>query len=233
MSLKSFLKTGKTWVSNYVVYGRSRIDMIFRRFYKQQHQLTSVTGSNRYPELFEAAKINANAAVLHKKILSFGCSTGEECFSLQNYFPESKIIGVDINTSNIKTATRKNKSPNIKFLFSTPEIIHEEGKYDLIFCLSVLCRWEDTKFVENCEKIYPFSKFEATVEMLAKELAVGGLMVVYNSNFRFEDTQVFATDNFEIVSTPRVIDSGFVFKFDKNCNRLKELHAHCIYRKTR
>lgn len=227
MGLESFLKTGKVWISNNLMYWRSRADMIFRKFYKQQHQLTSVTASNRYPELFAAAQMNA---ATHGKILSFGCSTGEECFSLQGYFPDSAIVGVDINARNIKTAIRRNTSPTIKFLYSSPEIISAEGKYDLIFCLSVLCRWEDTKFVDNCEEIYPFSKYEETVEMLAQELTVGGLMVIYNSNFRFEDTKIFAS-GFEIVPTPQISDSGFVYKFDINNNRLTESHKYCIYRR--
>jgi chemotaxis methyl-accepting protein methylase len=48
------------------------------------------TAPNRYPEIFAAAVAAAAAA---RRILSFGCSTGEECVSLAEYFPKAEIIG--------------------------------------------------------------------------------------------------------------------------------------------
>jgi len=200
----------------------------FRKIFKDQHQLTSTTAEDRYPELFtEAVRLSNPQSV--SKILSYGCSTGEECFSLKKYFPSASILGVDINKSNLRKAEEKNSGEGISFRFSNDENIISGGKYQVIFCLSVLCRWEDTKFVTNCERIYPFVKFETTVEFLTNQLEVGGLFVVYNSNFRFEDTQ--ASKKFEIMSTPSVVDSGFVKKFKSNNDELNETHIHCIYRK--
>jgi chemotaxis methyl-accepting protein methylase len=120
--------------------------------------LTSTSSRDRYPYLFNEAKRYAEVFLKEKElsILSFGCSTGEECISLKSYFPESRIVGVDINKSNIRKADKNNFSPGITYILSTPENIADKGKYDLIFCLSVLCRWEETKSVENCEKIYSF-----------------------------------------------------------------------------
>jgi hypothetical protein len=199
-----------------------------RKFYAQQHQLTSTTSTDRYPELFaEAARASQESGPI--TILSYGCSTGEECFSLLNYFNHAKIIGVDINKRNLKKANKRNSYQEVKFLFSTDENIRAEGKYNLIFCLSVLCRWEDTKFLSNCEKVYPFSKFDATVSMLTEQLLPGGLFVLYNSNFCFEDTSAFRS--FETVLTPTVKDSGFVYKFDRSNNRIHTKHVSCIYRK--
>ena len=51
------------------------------------HQLVDWTAPNRYPEIFAAA------AAAARRILSFGCSTGEECVSLAEYFPKAEIIG--------------------------------------------------------------------------------------------------------------------------------------------
>ena len=56
------------------------------------HQLVDWTAPNRYPEIFAAA---AAAAPDARRILSFGCSTGEECVSLAEYFPKSEIIGAE------------------------------------------------------------------------------------------------------------------------------------------
>ena len=37
-------------------------------------------------------------SIEHPKILSFGCSTGEEVATLSKYIPHGSIVGVDINT---------------------------------------------------------------------------------------------------------------------------------------
>lgn len=230
MGSEHLISKARIWAFNVLRYWKNRSNKFFRKFYKHQHQLTSTTSSNRYPELFEEAVHAVEFyGKTHVKILSFGCSTGEECFSLKQYFPQSTILGVDINHHNLKTAIRKNTFPDINFLYSAPEIIQTNGKYDLIFCLSVLCRWEDSKYVTNCEDLYPFCKFEATVAMLANQLVLGGLLIIYNSNFRFEDTVCFR--DFEIIPTPSVLDSGFVNKFDVNNNAISEPHRNCIYRK--
>lgn len=220
-------KIGKAFL-DFSVYARNQFFIFFRKLVKEQHQLTSVTADNRYPELFNEVRSFFEARSI-TSILSFGCSTGEECFSLQSYFPNAKITGVDINKANLRKANRKNKHEKIRFLFSTPETIMQNGKYDVIFCLSVLCRWEDTKDLENCGHIYPFSKFSQTISMLAQQVKSGGLLVVYNSNFNFEDTDAFK--DFVIVPTPSVHDSGFVHRFDSHNNRITSIHKHCVYQK--
>jgi len=220
-----------TLFSNYFVLVKSLINKFFRRFYTHQHQLTSTTSWDRYPQLFDEVVKTYSKIKSVEKILSFGCSTGEECFSLKKYFPQAAIIGVDINRKNLRKAIRKNTYNDVNFLHSNVENIRTHGSYDLIFCLSVLCRWEDTKYVSNCEKLYPFGKFESTVDYLAGSLRPNGLMVIYNSNFRFEDTRVFTDQGFEIILSPTVPDSGFVYKFDRNNNRVGEIHTTCIYRK--
>jgi len=221
-------KTLRTCIDFIFIYGRSQFFLFFRKFIKDQHQLTSVTASNRYPELFnEIHSIISDK--ISPSILSFGCSTGEECFTMRSYFSNAKIIGVDINKSNLRKAKRKNSYDSVKFLFSTQETIIQHGKYDVVFCLSVLCRWEETKDLDNCGHLYPFTKFSQTVTMLAEQVKKSGLLVVYNSNFRFEDTAAFT--EFEIVSTPSIHDSGFVHKYDSLNNRIKTVHKHCVYQK--
>ncbi|MBX2947093.1 MAG: class I SAM-dependent methyltransferase [Cyclobacteriaceae bacterium] len=202
----------------------------YRSLHANQHQLTSTTSENRYPELFdEARKALVGHVAVGTKILSYGCSTGEECFSLRRYFPNSRIIGVDINKSNLRIAQSNNDDPNIEFFSSNETNIKTLGPYHAIFCLSVLCRWEDTKLLQNCANVYPFSKYEASIAFLASQIVEGGLLIIYNSNFRFEDTRVFG--EFEIIDTPSVSDSGFVVKFDSFNNRVETLHRPCIYRK--
>lgn len=229
MSLVQPLKKIARVSFDFLTYGRNQFSAFFRKLVKEQHQLTSVTADNRYPELFSEVRSFFKGKE-DLSILSFGCSTGQECFSLHSYFPQSKITGVDINKSNLRKANRKNSNhSNINFLFSTPETIIKHGKYDMIFCLSVLCRWEDTKDLDNCAHVYSFTKFSQTVSMLADQIRTGGLLIVYNSNFRFEDTDSFK--DFVIVPTPSVHDSGFVHKFDADHNRVLTPHVHCVYQK--
>jgi hypothetical protein len=71
--------------------------------------------------------------------------------------------------------------------------------------------------------------FEAAIDALVNHLNTGGMMVIFNSNFRFEDSKAFSINNFEILATPSIKDSGFVYKFDKQNNRLTEPHYHCTY----
>jgi len=231
MDSGSFRSRLNTLFNNYYALLKSLINKFFRRFYAHQHQLTSTTSWDRYPQLFDEVVKAYSETKSVEKILSFGCSTGEECFSLKKYFPQAAIIGVDINRKNLRKAIRKNTYNDVNFLHSNFENIRTHGSYDLIFCLSVLCRWEDTKYVSNCEKLYPFGKFESTVDSLASSLNPNGLLVIYNSNFRFEDTATFSKHGFVIVPSPSVHDSGFVYKFDRSNNRIDERHRHCIYRK--
>jgi len=222
----------RTRISNEWIVGKNKFAKFFRKFYSQQHQLTSTTSENRYPELFEeASKALVNFNDDEISILSYGCSTGEECFSLRKYFANSDIIGADINRRNLTKAEKKNTDSKIKFIYSAEENIRSQGPYHLIFCLSVLCRWEDTKNLENCEKVYPFQKFQETINMLSENLLPGGIFVIYNSNYPFEDTDLFINAAFETVNTPAIVNSGFVTKFNRLGNRVLGTHASCIYRK--
>ncbi|MBX2967382.1 MAG: methyltransferase domain-containing protein [Cyclobacteriaceae bacterium] len=232
--MTGFRKTAfklKARLVNEWIFLKKKLHKFYRMLYSEQHQLTSVTSENRYPDLFECSKqATANFESDKIRILSFGCSTGEECFSLRQYFPLSHIIGADIDRANLEAANRKNKDKQIDFIFSNETNIKNTGPYQAIFCLSVLCRWEDTKDLTNCEKVYPFSRFDKTLKMLSGHLVKGGILVIYNSNFRFEDSGLFS--DFEVVPTTHP-DSGFVHKFDKDNNRVYETHSTCIYKKVR
>ncbi|HVX41312.1 MAG TPA: class I SAM-dependent methyltransferase, partial [Gemmatimonadaceae bacterium] len=63
-------------------------------------QPSNHTVPNRYPVIFRRA---AHALQDRKqpRILSFGCSVGDELFSLRAYFPDAFITGIDINRWNV------------------------------------------------------------------------------------------------------------------------------------
>jgi len=154
------------------------------------HQISNYTEYNRYPDLFSKCKELMNGKK-DLKILSYGCSTGEEVFTLREYFPDAFIVGVDINPRNIKKAIRSNSYPKIYFSSLISANLEEKGPFDIIFALAVLQRTEnrDEKTIESTQ-IYPFKKFNAKVSELDRYLKDEGLFVIDHSDYRFEDADI-------------------------------------------
>src|SRR5579872_18256 len=64
------------------------------------------TSPDRYPEVFRFVRDRIGDGSDHH-ILSFGCSTGDEVFTLREYFPSSSIKGIDINPRSVRVAQRR------------------------------------------------------------------------------------------------------------------------------
>src|SRR5215467_8761146 len=73
---------------------------------KNLFQPFSETNLDRYPDIFRFAREQVGDDSSHR-ILSFGCATGEEVFSLRRYFPLAAIDGIDINPYRIRTCRRR------------------------------------------------------------------------------------------------------------------------------
>lgn len=155
----------------------------------QMHQRVNATKPDRYPEVFNAcaAYFSQNQAV---RILSFGCSTGEEVFSLRQYFPHAALLGVDINRRNIRVArASRQKDASMNFATELPE----QGQYDAIFCMAVLQRTENRlPDTTDSSNIYPYSRFDAQVTLLDTRLRVGGVFAIDCADYRFEDAGIAA-----------------------------------------
>lgn len=149
------------------------------------HQTTPFTADDRYPELFDLA---AGLAPKAKRILSFGCSTGEELVAIRRRFPAAEIVGAEINPRSRSIATRKVASHEAIKVVSPREI---GGSFDLIFALAVLQREphvvQETG-TENLSARYPFDRFDRTVTELVDRLEAGGLLCVTSSLYRIEDS---------------------------------------------
>ena len=117
------------------------------------------------------------------RILSFGCSTGEECVTLAEYFPAALIIGTDINPLNLWKA-RKFQSERIRFVYAVDCLLKRFGAFDAVFCMAVL----RTPRREQVARHYPFERFEERVLFLNSLVRPGGLLVIQNSSYRFSDT---------------------------------------------
>jgi len=130
----------------------------------KQYQLSHQTKANRFPKIFNSAlKFKPNPT----RILSFGCSTGEECFTLADLYPNAEILGVDLDKYSIGQAKKKNK---FKGRVGFVDNLEEAGKFDIIFCLMVLFSIHNPVSYEN---------FSDTIEKISSHLNYRGLLVMY------------------------------------------------------
>jgi hypothetical protein len=193
------------------------------------HQFRGDTLPDRYPEVFSlAAQLLRPSREL--RLLSFGCSTGEEVFSLRSYFPDANIVGVEINPWSLRVARARNRNPQNVFLFSTPEAVASHGPYDAIFCMAVLQRTENVHRPSSAE-LYPFARFEAQLVTLDAVLHTGGLLVIDLAHYRFRDTVI--APRYRAVCRPEVTGRGQV-KFDRQNRALpRGRYAEVIWVKRR
>lgn len=182
------------------------------------HQISNYTTYNRYPDLFlKSQELMKNQKDI--KILSFGCSTGEEVFTLREYFPEAFIVGVDINRHNIKKAVSKNHDHKIVFSHKIDETIHEYGPFNIIFALAVFQRTQNRhENTFNSSHIYPFDKFNTQIIKLNSYLNSNGIFVIDYADYLFEDTAV--TTQYRALTGEHNIMSDR-FMFDAKNQRMK------------
>jgi len=198
---------------------------------RRAHQLADDTEDDRYPEIFRSVAA-AIAAVGDEAgtILSYGCSDGDECFTLRRYLPAARIVGADIRREKLKLASARNRDPGIRFVSARRSTLSRNGPYEAIFAMSVLCRWPATEKRDDCSRVYPFRRFERAVTRLDALLREGGLLVIYNANFRFTDTTV--SSRYEPLEVPGVDDSGFVHLFAPTNRKLADqTYPHAVFRK--
>ena len=187
------------------------------------HQTSPYTREDRYPRLFDAAAALAPRAA---RILSFGCSTGEELLALRRRFPGAEIVGAEINPRSRRVAqARIGQDDRIKVI--SPKRV--TGTFDIAFALAVLQR-EPHKIaemgVEDLTPFYDYQRFDATVRQLADSIRPGGLLVVTNAQYRIEDSSV--ANQFEPLAVPSSKQS---LMFGADGRRLADPSARTIFRK--
>jgi SAM-dependent methyltransferase len=175
---------------------------------------------DRHPWLFgfAATRIGPRPDL---RILSFGCSSGEEVFSLRKYFPSSAIKGIDINPRNIaRCVARARADDPVNVAFETAATTEGEptSAYDAIFCLGVLVNGDlTTSGAQRCDPLLHFETFDRIVGDFARCLKSGGLLVLHPTNFRFCDTSV--ARDFDVVYEADPEHRALDVLFDRN-NRL-------------
>jgi SAM-dependent methyltransferase len=190
-AIKAGRKRGAPWVrlfdvARLALTGEGRGQLWTRLVHHREvHQTTPQTAEDRYPELFDlAARLEPEA----RRILSFGCSTGEELAALRRRFPSAKIVGAEINGRSRRIAARRfRRDPGVAVV--APSGI--EGSFDIVFALAVLQR-EPHKVaetgIEDLSHHYPFERFDAAARDLVGRLRCGGLLCVTNAHYRIEDS---------------------------------------------
>jgi predicted TPR repeat methyltransferase len=185
------------------------------------YQIDHFTKPNRYPELFSCcANLKKNA----ERVLSFGCSTGEECRSLRDYFPSAHICGLDIDSS---IAIAKSRNFDERTTFTT--MLDGATQYDAIFCMSVFTKWPDLKDKVSCSGLLDFSDFEKDIGRLLFLLKTNGLIVLFNSSFAIEDTKYGWC--LKPIECPYKHGVGWVPVYDRY-NSIKTKGSHSIFVKT-
>ena len=149
------------------------------------------TCENRYPDVFDYLQRGIEDSS-DLRLLSFGCSVGDEVFSLRSYFPKATIIGIDISRGNISECRRRWRQrgdERIRFVLAGTLDRQPQGYYDAVLCMAVL-RHGDLGYqqCDSCGHRITFQAFNKTVEELARSLKVGGFLVIEHSNFRFRDS---------------------------------------------
>jgi hypothetical protein len=183
-------------------------------------QTSTFTKSNRYPEVFRQVQscLSDNCS---PHILSYGCSTGEEVFTLGNYFPGASIVGVDINEWCIRKCQITSDDGRYSFFHRFSSEFMQAMNFDAIFCLAVLQRTENRTDPNDISSTgFSFDMFEREIRMLDGKLKNGGLFILGHSDFRFEDTECSRRYMlFEPINSQRIRPRAL---YDRNNRRLGE-----------
>lgn len=152
------------------------------------------------------------------RILSYGCSTGEELRSLRAYFPDAILFGCDTNAEALRLAGIRNRGDDCILFESTLNSVYENGPYDIIFAMSVLCRAPDSKHVDDLNSLFPFSKYQDHTSLLTRSLIRKGLLCIHNSNYLFSQSESYSA--FRPIRSALLHLNGFVDKFHCNGRRI-------------
>lgn len=175
----------------YCLDGRYRSECHLRQARAPElFQIASYTAPDRYPALF-AGLVRALEGSTAPRILSFGCSSGEEIESLRSLLPEAVFVGIDINPHSIALARRRLARSGVRLIHAGRIGTIPDAPFDAIVCMAVLQRTElNHQKPTLCTPLLSFAKFEAAIAEFDRNLSVGGLLLLQHTNFRFSDTAV-------------------------------------------
>lgn len=174
-------------------------DRVFRRDHvlrvrpaPGQFQFRSFTREDRYPRLFAFLGEQLGGRT-DARVLSFGCATGEEVFSLRRHLPAAFIKGIDVNALDIAVAERRRSEAGaaglrMEFACAAEATGEAAASYDAVLCLAVFqhSALQDDA-IEDCGGLIRFEDFDRVLGGLARSVKPGGFLALRWANFRFED----------------------------------------------
>ncbi len=158
-----------------------------------QHQRHPATRPDRYPAEFgfAARHFGPNARL---DILSFGCSTGDEVFTLRDYFVQARIKGIEVDPGRVAICRARLGTVadrGLAFACADSTADEPDRHYDLIFAMAVFRNAQlDSPAERRATGYLNFAQFERHIVDLVRALKPGGMMFVGASNFRVRDTVV-------------------------------------------
>lgn len=137
------------------------------------------------------------------KVLSFGCSTGEEIVTIRSIFRDAELYGCEIEPVSLAAAAES--VGHLATIFkSDASAIADYGPFDLINCSSVLCLSPPT----HINTLFPSPDFDALLTVLDRALRPGGLLAITNASYRFYDSPI--APYYDPVRSDIIFSSGFV-----------------------
>lgn len=196
------------------------------------YQPWGTTSDDRYPQIFKYVREQVGDSA-KPRILSFGCSIGDEVFSLRRYFPQATIVGVDINLRNIAVCRRRQQKvgdDRMAFAVAASVAGEADASIDAIFAMAVFRHGSlnTSPPPPRCDHLLRFADFERSVTDLARALKPGGLLIIRNGMFRFADTKVSSA--FETVLGLKCDDPDPLYGPD-NCVLPGEDYPDTVFRK--
>lgn len=158
----------------------------------EQIQLRNDTYVFRDLEVYRVAKRRLANRQGKLRILSFGCSVGDEIVTLRMLFPKAEIVGCDINPAILETA-KKSVGHLATIIVSDEAALHALGPFDFISCMSVLCLNPKPKgpAPNDFTTLFPVQKFDDMLGLLDSLLVPNGLLALTNTSYRFHESPVY------------------------------------------
>jgi hypothetical protein len=198
-------------------------------------QASGTTGEDRYPSVFSYCADYARARGWQApRLLSVGCSRGDELITLRRYFPDADIWGIDISERAVCASQRTVADHKGRVLRADVMDIAEvagAARFQMIFGMTVFLRSQHagtfnpfdifiagTSGLPDIRRVFPFEEFDAAMRRLDGVLVNDGLLVLVNSSYRFHDTSL--APRYEPATDRRVRLSGHWWKYDRGGTRL-------------
>lgn len=185
---------GLRFLYNLLRGGEHRIHTLLRlRRPKGLFQPYGTTLDDRYPSLFRQI-LSDFGDTSDRRLLSFGCSTGEEVFTLRRYFPHAYIKGIDISGARISVCRTRHARMGGDHRLAFEQAGSADGEsaesYDAVFALAVFRHGDLGERPPMCDHLIRFADFEREAAALARCVKPGGVLAICHANFRFADCSV-------------------------------------------